>query len=68
LQLQVLCGPTGSAKTRPLHALADQGAQVLDLEGLARHKGSLLGAVPGKPQPSQKALRPPSTRPSAAST
>jgi len=56
LQLQVLCGPTGSAKTRLLHALAEQGAQVLDLEGLACHKGSLLGAVPGQPQPSQKAF------------
>ena len=56
LRLQVMCGPTGSAKTRLLHALAEQGAQVLDLEGLACHKGSLLGAVPGQPQPSQKAF------------
>lgn len=54
LQLQVICGATGSAKTRLLHALARQGAQVLDLEGLASHKGSLLGALPGHPQPSQK--------------
>ncbi len=54
LQLRVLVGATGSAKTRVLHALARQGAQVLDLEGLARHKGSLLGALPGVPQPSQK--------------
>jgi len=54
LQLQVICGATGSAKTRLLHALARQGAQVLDLEGLASHKGSLLGALPGQPQPSQK--------------
>jgi tRNA 2-selenouridine synthase len=56
LQLQVVCGATGSAKTRVLHALAAQGAQVLDLEGLARHKGSMLGAVPGVDQPSQKAF------------
>ncbi|MDR2324400.1 MAG: tRNA 2-selenouridine(34) synthase MnmH [Acidovorax sp.] len=54
LQLRVLCGATGSAKTRVLHALQQQGAQVLDLEGLARHKGSLLGGLPGVEQPSQK--------------
>lgn len=54
LQLRVLCGATGSAKTRVLHALKAQGAQVIDLEGLARHKGSLLGALPGVAQPSQK--------------
>jgi len=54
LPFHVICGATGSAKTRLLHALAKEGAQVLDLEGLARHKGSLLGALPGQPQPSQK--------------
>lgn len=54
LQLRVLCGATGSAKTRILHALQAQGAQTLDLEGLARHKGSLLGALPDVEQPSQK--------------
>jgi tRNA 2-selenouridine synthase len=54
LPLRVLCGPTGSAKTALLHALAAQGAQVLDLEGLAGHKGSVLGKVPGVAQPSQK--------------
>ncbi len=54
LQLRVLCGPTGSAKTRLLHALAQAGAQTLDLEALAVHKGSVLGAVPGLAQPSQK--------------
>ncbi|MBB2775593.1 tRNA 2-selenouridine(34) synthase MnmH [Comamonas aquatica] len=56
LQLRVLCGATGSAKTRVLHALQQQGAQVVDLEGLACHKGSLLGALPGVPQPSQKSF------------
>ena len=56
LQLRVLCGATGSAKTRVLHALAEQGEQVLDLEGLACHKGSLLGHLPGIAQPSQKAF------------
>ncbi|WKB56178.1 tRNA 2-selenouridine(34) synthase MnmH [Eleftheria terrae] len=56
LQLKVVCGATGSAKTRLLHALASHGAQVLDLEHLACHKGSLLGALPGQEQPSQKAF------------
>jgi len=54
LQLRVLCGATGSAKTRLLQALQRRGAQVLNLEGLARHKGSLLGGLPGVEQPSQK--------------
>jgi tRNA 2-selenouridine synthase len=54
LDYRVLCGRTGSGKTRLLQALAEQGAQVLDLEGLAGHRGSLLGAVPGVAQPSQK--------------
>jgi tRNA 2-selenouridine synthase len=56
LALTVLCGATGSAKTRVLHALAERGHQVLDLEALARHKGSLLGDLPGIEQPSQKAF------------
>ena len=51
---RVVCGTTGSGKTRLLHALARQGAQVLDLEALACHRSSVLGAVPGQPQPSQK--------------
>lgn len=54
LNLRVICGATGSAKTRVLHALANRGAQVLDLEHFANHKGSLLGALPGIEQPSQK--------------
>ncbi len=54
LNLRVICGATGSAKTRVLQALAAHGAQVLDLEGEARHKGSMLGDLPGVPQPSQK--------------
>lgn len=48
-------GGTGTAKTRLLHHLAQQGQQVLDLEGLAQHRGSLLGGMPGG-QPSQKAF------------
>ena len=54
LRYRVLCGRTGSGKTRLLHALRRSGAQVLDLEGLAHHRGSVLGGVPGLPQPSQK--------------
>ncbi|APR05468.1 tRNA 2-selenouridine synthase [Thauera chlorobenzoica] len=54
LQLRIVCGPTGSAKTRVLDALAALGAQTLDLEDLAAHKGSVLGALPDRPQPSQK--------------
>jgi tRNA 2-selenouridine synthase len=50
----VLCGETGSAKSRVLEALAAQGAQVLDLEQLARHRGSVLGNLPDTPQPAQK--------------
>ncbi|MFZ2306771.1 MAG: tRNA 2-selenouridine(34) synthase MnmH [Rhodoferax sp.] len=54
LDWRVVCGTTGSGKTRLLHALADAGAQVLDLEALANHRSSVLGAIPGLPQPSQK--------------
>lgn len=51
---RVLCGRTGSGKTRLLQALREAGAQVLDLEGLAQHRGSILGAVAGQRQPTQK--------------
>ena len=54
LQFKVITGPTGSGKTRLLHALAAEGAQVLDLEALAVHRSSVLGRVPGQAQPSQK--------------
>jgi tRNA 2-selenouridine synthase len=52
--LRIIAGATGSGKTRLLRALAARGAQVLDLEGLADHRGSVLGGV--GPQPSQKAF------------
>ncbi len=52
----VLCGLTGSGKSRLLAALAAAGAQTIDLEGMARHRGSLLGEFPGVAQPSQKAF------------
>jgi tRNA 2-selenouridine synthase len=54
LSWRVICGPTGAGKTRLLHCLKSQGAQVLDLEGLANHRSSVLGIMPGLPQPSQK--------------
>ncbi|MDD5383857.1 MAG: tRNA 2-selenouridine(34) synthase MnmH [Gallionella sp.] len=52
--LRVICGPTGSGKSRLLAALADSGQQVLDLENLARHRGSVLGRLPEQAQPSQR--------------
>jgi len=51
---KVISGPTGSAKSRVLEALGRQGAQVLHLEELAAHKGSVLGNLPDAPQPSQR--------------
>ena len=51
---RVLCGPTGSGKSRLLEALAAAGHQVLDLERLACHRGSVLGLLPHQPQPTQK--------------
>ncbi len=50
----LLCGMTGSAKTQILKAVGELGAQVLDLEGLASHRGSLLGFEPAAEQPSQR--------------
>jgi tRNA 2-selenouridine synthase len=54
LEWCVVCGTTGSGKTRLLQALAAEGAQVLDLEALANHRSSVLGAIPGLAQPTQK--------------
>lgn len=54
LRLRVICGLTGSGKSRLLRALAAAGQQVLDLEADAVHKGSVLGNEPGAEQPSQK--------------
>ncbi len=51
----VLDGNTGTAKTDLLALIALRGVQVIDLEGLANHRGSLFGAMPGG-QPSQKAF------------
>ncbi len=48
---KVLSGPTGSGKTNVLHALKALGEQVIDLEGLAAHKGSSFGALGMQEQP-----------------
>jgi tRNA 2-selenouridine synthase len=50
----LLDGNTGSAKTEILGRLSAAGVQTLDLEALAAHRGSLLGALTGRAQPSQK--------------
>jgi tRNA 2-selenouridine synthase len=54
LKLNVLCGETGSGKSRLLQALSDLGEQTLDLEALAHHRGSVLGFYLNEPQPTQK--------------
>lgn len=51
---RVVCGLTGTGKSRLLHALRAAGGQVLDLEALAAHRGSVLGNLPHAPQPRQK--------------
>jgi tRNA 2-selenouridine synthase len=53
-QYKVIVGRTGSGKSLVLQALKKLGAQVLDLEAIAQHKGSVLGLAPGDIQPSQK--------------
>ena len=54
LELMVISGLTGTGKTEILKQLHAMGEQVIDLEGLANHRGSLLGAEPNRAQPSQK--------------
>lgn len=51
---KVICGTTGSGKSRLLEVMDRLGAQVLDLEQLAAHRGSVLGNLPSHRQPSQK--------------
>ncbi len=53
---RVVCGPTGAGKSRLLAEIARQGGQLLDLEAIANHRGSVLGLVPGSTQPTQKAF------------
>ncbi|MCX7960884.1 MAG: tRNA 2-selenouridine(34) synthase MnmH [Burkholderiales bacterium] len=55
-RFRVVHGMTGAGKSRLLEALVRAGAQVLDLEALAEHRGSVLGELPGRAQPSQKAF------------
>lgn len=50
----VLGGYTGSGKTEILQMLRESGKQIIDLEGLASHKGSSFGTIGMKPQPSQE--------------
>ena len=54
LNFRIVCGPTGSGKSRALQHLTLLGGQVLDLEELAAHRGSVLGNLPDCEQPSQK--------------
>lgn len=53
-QLILIAGSTGVGKTHLLHQLKAKQAQIIDLEGLAHHRGSLLGAMVDKPQSSQR--------------
>ncbi len=52
--LRLLSGKTGSGKTEILQALSCLGHQVVDLEGLAHHKGSAFGSFGQSPQPTQQ--------------
>lgn len=52
LKMVVLGGKTGSGKTKILHALRKIDEQIIDLEGLAHHKGSAFGFIGEAPQPS----------------
>ena len=53
-QFKILQGQTGSAKTKILNCLYNMNAQVIDLENLACHRGSLLGSEINKKQHSQR--------------
>jgi tRNA 2-selenouridine synthase len=52
----VICGATGLGQEPPPRGAGGAGAQVLDLEVLAAHRGSVLGDLPDEPQPTQKAF------------
>lgn len=54
VQIIILGGLTGSGKTETLHALRDRGEQILDLEEIANHKGSVFGALGQEPQPTNE--------------
>ena len=52
--IRILGGLTGSGKTEVLHALRAQDQQIIDLEGLARHRGSVFGGLGCRDQPTQQ--------------
>ena len=54
LKIIIISGRTGTGKTRILEELSRRGENIIDLEHLARHRGSLLGSLPGVQQPQQK--------------
>ena len=54
LKIIIISGRTGTGKTRILEELSRRGENIIDLEHLARHRGSLLGSLPGIQQPQQK--------------
>jgi tRNA 2-selenouridine synthase len=54
IKLIILGGMTGSGKTEKLLEMQKMGEQVIDLEGLANHKGSAFGYSPDLPQPSNE--------------
>lgn len=54
ISFRVVCGLTGAGKSALLRGLQGSDAQVIDLEKLAAHRGSVLGNLPEEPQPSQK--------------
>ena len=54
LPILLIDGQTGSGKTALLGALATAGGQVIDLEGLAHHRGSAFGGFADMPQPAQR--------------
>lgn len=51
LHIVIVGGSTGSGKTKILHALKNAGEQIIDLEGIAHHKGSAFGFIGELPQP-----------------
>ncbi len=53
-EINILGGFTGSGKTDLLHQLKKEGQHIVDLEGIASHKGSAFGAIGLPPQPTQE--------------
>lgn len=53
-ELNIIGGFTGSGKTTIIHQLQKSGERVINLEGLANHKGSAFGALGQSPQPRQE--------------